>query len=777
MLGKKVIRIKKRLLTLLVLWFAFVQTFMPIVVLATELSETEPTADELSTPTPSDSPNPGSTDLETGDAYATSESLGITNSTLVDSEISVVQGDITDPTEDVILFDKELEATPTATDSTDSAQVKNDKEATESGTVWVDVENEVSATVSASAEAQTGDNTQQESGSAAMTTGDAYATAYATNIANTTLVDSTLEIALITLLTDWDGNLVLDPLTQKNVEGIASALGQLYLTNTGDVSTEAEAQAVTGENVQVTDGNATMVTGQALSVSMAATVANTTLVDAIIFDFFVQNFGLWSGQILNFAFPGSVQDPSDVMGRHILGTSEGCEGSCTVNLDIDNSAQVTTEAYAKADTGGNIQEAGEAEMVTGNAYASAMATTVVNSTLVNSHYRLLGLNLLAKWTGNLIFAYPDLALTITAPETVKEGEDIIYTVQVTNRGYGDDTGVILSVLDQEEVLGTMKSFETRTSTYAISTAGMGDQTMTLLGVVGGEVEEETLANNTASAQVVIERMSEESENVTSEGEEVSHEIPRIELASENNIASFIYPGDTTRYEAKVVNVGPGTLYDAEFENVFFNSTGEVVGVVRVNLGHLSEDVTRVIRFGLSTTPGLAPGEYYTMSVVRGRSDDRTDISSNDVKNMVPVRTRFVATVNAAQDVTNLVPEILSSEGAILGKQASNCRTCKWGEIVFLLTSALIGYYTHAGRKFGSRRLKTMAFGWGVSGYIFLILLNPECTSGILLVSGSYLCKYFLPLAIGESVLVRILMSQKTPLSGVLWNLARKMPRR
>jgi hypothetical protein len=203
------------------------------------------------------------------------------------------------------------------------------------------------------------------------------------------------------------------------------------------VTTTTTAIASTGDNTQIASGSGELVTGEAMAVAQNNVIVNTSVLNGDVFQFLPENIWLWSGRILNWGDPGSSSAASALSNLASVPQNASCNGSCSMSIKVSNSADVTTETTAIASTGGNYQESdNNASMTTGRANAVALNTMMVNTTLIDSRYRLLSMLLLAPWTGNLVFAYPDIELIVKAPEQVMEGDDIPYEIMIKNIGYG-----------------------------------------------------------------------------------------------------------------------------------------------------------------------------------------------------------------------------------------------------------------------------------------------------------------------------------------------------
>ena len=723
---KKLIR---KVVILSLAWLLVVQAVAPPLILAENMDATP------------------SAVIETGDAYATAATTTITNTAAIDSTISATQGDIIDPnTPDINLTSPDV-ATPAASPAATSTP------ATPSGALELTIDNQATSSSVASAAASTGSNTQESASAAAMITGDAAASAYNTSITNTTLVDSTLQIALLTLFTAWNGNILIDPTLSTPSASLAPMAGYIQITNAGDVIVSSEATAATGNNGQTAVGDSALTTGNAHAVSSTAVLADTTLVGVDIFDFFVQNPWLWTGGIYNWLYPGSRQDPSEVIGRTVTGVNTGRSG-CATSAVVQNASDVVATATAVADTGHNQQTAsGDATLATGNAYSSASVAVVANSTLINSRYRLLSINLLAPWTGNLIVPYPDLAVSVSAPDTVAEGEEIPFTMTVTNEGYAaarpvaigyaitNDTEPVIAKVSDEPVIPPGESIS---RTYTFPTAGRGGATIIFKATASTPIAEESTTNNSAIVSTTVSSTPIAPAAQTTSGP--SQEIPKLSLSASNNIATFIYPGDTARYEAVVTNMGPGIARDTVFSQVMVAETGEVVRMMNGAVGDIPDGASRTIRFALVTAPTLPGGVYYTESVARGRSDNSTAIASNTVENNVLVRGRGVVVTGAKAAVPS-IPEVLGVNETPPAKPINACAACDPGLWYLATATGSLSYLfslEKLKRRAGLTRLIVLGLIWPLFMYGFYLLANPDCRSGLAITSADPWCRWLLP---------------------------------
>jgi uncharacterized repeat protein (TIGR01451 family) len=546
----------------------------------------------------------------------------------------------------------------------------------------------------------------------------------------------------------------------------------LAINNEGEVITEASAEATTGNNTQIAGGSASMVTGEAMALSSAAALVNTTLVGVDMLVILPQNIWLWEGKILNYFYPGSVSDPQEILGFATNNSSE-CENECLQRIAVDNTAQVETKATAIASTGDNTQvAAGEATMNTGPAAAGATATAVVNSTLIDSRLRILHLLLFAPWTGNLVFAYPDLVTTVSAPASVKEGEDIIYTITLTNLGDAKARGVRIGhtivndehlVAESEELVNDLLPGESQAKMVSFNTAGRGGHNVKLSAVATGEGLEESLSNNSSEVSTLVVSEEKETTEITSEENKASEE-PIIYLTSQNNINGFVYPGDGVTYDMTVRNTGSIAVYGAVLVQNFYSPEGELISEMNGKVGDISVSKQKGVRFVLTTSPELPSGKYYTESYVVAKSDQGVESKSNIVINEIKLVSRSTqilgtTTVQVQEEVeTNATePTIL---GAATPPACQNCQSFPW---YMAITGGTLMYYWISSR----RRDFVRVLKWGLvlplSAYAGLLWSNPDCRQGMVMMnSASEWCRYFLPIAYGLYDSMMMVMRRLVP---------------
>ncbi len=684
-------------------------------------------------------------EMGTGTAVAVAESVGVVNTTLVESEIEVATEVVKETEGDIVPFVMEKEAT-------NSAEPESNEGGNEGG-VNIEIDNQAEVLTIASASAITGENLQVQEGAtgeAKMSTGTAVALANGVMVANTTLINSELEVGTISVVTPWEGDLILEQMNGE--EGsFFKLIGGIDISNTGEVYSETTAEAITGENVQQASGSAVMETGDGVALASNKTMANTTLIGVDVFELLVGNLFLWSGGIRNWEHAGSWTDPLTML----AGTGKGaCEADGCINeVEIENEAKVTTVAQAKAVSGGNTQvTSGDASMVTGPAYAGASTTNIVNTTLIDSRYRVLQMLLFSPWKGDLVFAYPDLVAGLQVPGEVKAGEILRFKAGVVNEGYkkmvdsklrvmvSDGTKI---VLDQERGVGDLDVNESQEEEFELKVDSGWQKLMVRVEATGSEADENE-SNNWAEAEVSI---LEQVDGAGGSGEESEAEAS-LALTGGNNIGEYVYGGDGVRYQFKVCNEGPSGTNELMMIQRFFNQDGVWLGEMELPLGELESGKCRSVNF-VFTVPPVA-GEYYTETVVKGMAGGRTEIFSNTINDPLPVRGRLASLI---------VSEVAAQEGSILGgsedmvlgdqDSASVCANCNpwpWYGLSVVLS---LSYYWLSSKKEDVRKRR---YGLGVTApliaYGGLWMSSPGCRDGLLLLDRSgFWCKWFLVIAL------------------------------
>lgn len=399
-------------------------------------------------------------------------------------------------------------------------------------------------------------------------------------------------------------------------------------------------------------------------------------------------------------------------------------------------------------------------MQTGNAFAAATALSFTNLNLVNSVFRWELINLFQPWTGNLIFAYPDLVVSIQAPDHVTEGTTIPYTFTVTNIGYAPATHITSEEsVDQENDHKTLAQQTTNlpdllpgesiTHTVNIDSSGLGTQVLDFNTQVHTDSTEEFTDNNTANASTDIWPAG--SNNSAS-----NTPAPKLTLNVHNNINDYVYAGDHVRYSVDVTNSDNVTANSVVFSQTLNDFNHNQQSQFNIPLGSLRPGKTVHLNYELALDPKLTAGNYYTNSQATSFSDNNNSQNTDIVVNLIPLKGEQTNPI-----ITALVPQAhassgidlpsLNTPGQVLGSSIS--RSPYWNWIVLLVLLILAFIYIL------SKKLKSHLITLSI-GLFFIVT-----SLGIGFTAGGTQNKIYgenKPIIIQSSKSKPILLAQSTP---------------
>ncbi len=320
----------------------------------------------------------GNAAIATGDAAATADSENDANATIVTASTTPASGTAS--------------STPAAS-TTPALAVTDTNAATTTATTTV--------------AATTGGNTASSTGGAAtVATGDAYASANATNIVNTNIIDSSGLLYFANLFSALGIDLRSLDLSYL----LGGAGGGNALVSADNAATVANALTVvanTGGNTASSTGDALVATGDAYASGNAVNLVNSNLVQSRYLLVGVNDFGNLSGDLTL---------PAASFFEQLL-----ANGIATpLSVSTDNTATLNDTTAAAADTGSNAATStgGAATVATGNALSSATTLNQVNTTQVGGTTVYLLFHIFGDWSGSVEGLPPGLAWRQT-PEGVE----------------------------------------------------------------------------------------------------------------------------------------------------------------------------------------------------------------------------------------------------------------------------------------------------------------------------------------------------------------------
>lgn len=546
---------------------------------------------------------------------------------------------------------------------------------TENGQIVITNNNDGTLTNNAQVSAATGDNRASGYGGAQVTTGDATALANIANIVNANVYGSDFILALINILGPQSMNLILPRPENFFPQGGTASGGAALIDNQNQagITDSLLSTATTGGDTTSGNGGG-ITTGEAQSVANNFTLANLDVFQNNWFFLLINNLGSWSGKIISWQAPGVGQSQSGVSGIYDMGLAgegglAGLPGGPMVTNH--NQAHLTTNLGVSASTGGNEANGngGEAEVSSGKARSLGNIFNLVNANLIGGRFFMGVVNILNDWSGNVVFAYPDVQGSLSADNNrVTPGDTFSYTLTVKNQGYDTAGGVVASLTLPEGLefvgdnsglsagvsgrnyswgLGSLGLGEERNFTVSVrvspdfsftaktsfwskivheAKAAENEKTFEVVATVAVSTQgpETDLNNNSSSATTTVYQPAD-----TSDG--IDHRQPVLEISASNNVNGFVYAGDTVTFEIIVKNTSDVASYDTRLTQKLYNHIPGDFGVAEFNLGTVEAGKSGKLSFGLKLSEGgvLPEGPYHTLAQAFGKSGDGKDISSNE----------------------------------------------------------------------------------------------------------------------------------------------------
>lgn len=378
----------KRLFAFL-LWFAvFFQNFAPAVVIAQELAQDEQEQQQeevVSSPEPSSKPEDSeeeSTETQEEEEDTTEEPTAASPSPSPQSSSSPSPSPAPSPTPSPAPSASPFPLEETATKSASLNSAASAQTSTSSGS----------------------GGSSGGSSSSSTQTGNASAVSSTTNAANNTVNASKVNLVNQNLSGNEDADLnelwCEEPKPQQSTVPTeetptatesASMHDALLLDNEATVESTLAVSADTGDNEVITDGDGTILTGDAIAIANLINLLNSTFIDSQLL---IAMLNVWP------EFMGDIILPRPEM---ILGKEYVDEDGNSVQFTADQWAEILNYITVEANTGGNTASAsgGLNEMTTGSAFAAANVSNFANLLLQNQGKYGLWINVAADWNGSV----------------------------------------------------------------------------------------------------------------------------------------------------------------------------------------------------------------------------------------------------------------------------------------------------------------------------------------------------------------------------------------
>lgn len=383
-------------------------------------------------------------------------------------------------------------------ESSDDRQENGNASSTIDNSLNINSTSTAAVTSTVDIEANSGENeVMANNGPVKIITGNVMAAANLFNIVNTNIIGNGWTLAIINIIGDWVGNLVLPSLTHPLINNHSTPLCQsdcppLEVTdgnydqsltvennNSANVTNKVTIDADSGSNT-VSDNNGDVVveTGNTVSLTQIINQANTSILGNGWVYGLVNVTGAWQGGIYGtpdegFAveehpqyFTFSYQSNSKPDFSTLLQPTGNLSSTGTVSVDNStdiantNQANVNNEVILHANSGANLISGNEGLVLlkTGDVTALVNIFNMVNSNYIGDNWTIALVNVIGNWQGGIYFGKPDLVLTEIAqpdPNPAVPSGYIDYYLTATNKGDAPATNVNLSAdYDSTKVLVT-----------------------------------------------------------------------------------------------------------------------------------------------------------------------------------------------------------------------------------------------------------------------------------------------------------------------------------
>jgi hypothetical protein len=683
----------------------------------------------------------GTVAVNTGNATSLVNVLNIINTNIVGSDVHVLTLDLTcteNTDVDLNAIWKELltvDANGNVVLNTDLPQTPNLK-------ITITNENQASVTNDVNVSADSGNNTASGGAGTDISTGNAAAGANVTNIVNTNILGSKFLLGNINIYGAQNMNIILprpdyfDPESSALIFRIPMSVNN---QNSAVINNDVNATANTGDNSASGSGNSNISTGNAVAVVNSTTLANLNVTGDTWFFLILNNTGGWTGNILNWSSAGSIQKAGTGVTVLQAGlnpsqetTNNAADATTAPPVLVNNTnlAEVTNNINVAANTGDNTANAanGNSNITTGNAQALANLTNLVNMNILGSRWFLNNINILGSWSGNAIFAYPDVGVALTEDrDNVQPGDIIHLDLKYGNTGYDTARGVKVNldlpvgmsyVADTGKLTGgcqqTFCSWEVGTleprqaGDFEISvrindnfnfdqkqafwenfipSVKADSETVSREVPIKAEIQMAESDPNTADNSFALDTVVYEKTNIDSASTDPRQ--PDISVSARNNVNNFVYPGDTVTFEIKVNNNADVPLSNAQLIQKLYNQSGAYLGSMLFELGQINAYKSGRVTFGLTVPPAAGAGIYHTEAYVTGTAPNGNQVTSGSSTTQFTVKLKPSAIAIPASTVPTAGGEVLGASTTYRGPWCTDRNQDIWIFVMLLLTSSVL----------------------------------------------------------------------------------------
>src|SRR3989338_2465097 len=572
---------------------------------------------------------------------------------------------------------------PTTVEATNSAELNNnvssdantgDNTATQSGEL-TDETNTTNGTGEASETNGSGES------SATIDTGDAAAVTEGENLVNTNIINSKVIHTTINLFVNENGdinlsdpfeiaqNIVVDEQTLDPTINVLATDAQNYAFLSNDVVSIAD----TGANTIEGSMEATINTGNAISIVSLLNQVNFTIEGSTLYFITINIFGKLTGNIILPEFSAL----------------ESCN-NCGMSISTENQANVNNNIDSEANTGENgIIYSEEGKIETGEAASVVNLTNFLNTNIFGLLLLNLTIKIFGNWDGNFLgcsnifgpLSGGNLALTFLSGGVGDGCQSCLSDVSIYNSATVNNNISSTANTGKNSVSGENASINTGNAVSVVTLANFvntnfinsigffgflnifGDWT----GNIGGA--NSFITPTPTPPDVSIDDSADDAENEADNSNYAREDGGALEATLSTNVGTHVNPGDTVTFFVDVKNPGTGKVYDSRLY-LYLVYDNEDVGGAAFDLGEIGAKKKARLTTGLVLSENAPPGTYIAVAVVKGTTgEDKKDLVASAQSDFIIVQVAGLALGtggNGDQDAStvlgakNLTPKVASA---------------------------------------------------------------------------------------------------------------------
>ena len=606
------------------------------------------------------------------------------------------------PTPDSTVLVEEPTPTPTPTDTaveaTNSAELNNN---VDSGANTGENTATQSGELDPASVSSSSGSDPEASGSAAVDTGDAAVVTLVENQVNTTVVNSTVYHHTLNLFINENGDLDLsDPSTIEIIaENIVSdnensqETVNILATDTQNyayLSNDVVSIANTGANTIEGSMEATINTGNAISVVSLLNQVNFTIEGSTLHFVTINIFGKLTGNIILPEFS----------------TLESCN-ECGMSVNAENQATVNNNVNSQANTGENaIVYEDNGSITTGDAASVVNLTNWINTNIIGLLIFNLVINVFGEWNGQFL-GWGD----------IPAGNGSIFSFISSGGGSGECCGSQdLSISNQAYVNNNISS-SANTGGNSINAQNASINTGRAISIVSLANFVNTNFINSIGFFGFLNIFGEWNGNIggaskfitptpapESEEEEASIDAfdgsredgGQLAVSVASNVGTYVNPGDTVTFFVDVNNPGTGKTYETKLY-LYLVYDNENVGGTVFDLGAIGAGKKVKVTTGFVLSNDAPEGAYIGTAVVKGTTGEK------DRKNLISsAQTNFDVGQSLAAPLT-VDPEAKDAPPAVLGAKNIDQGVASSAQDRFLLYLFLLFSSSYLGIRIVKKR--------------------------------------------------------------------------